>query len=113
MSAISSASGRPSVVVDYIAVEELARNLREIGEGLFRGAEMAGQHCGGEKSRSVKWCAARVPVPVLIWRGRRLAPMPLDRVIIGDAVQPGEVVIGLASSGIHSNGLTSPGSSVA
>ena len=32
--------------------------------------------------------------------------MPLDRVIVGQDIRPGDVVIGLRSSGIHSNGLT-------
>jgi phosphoribosylformylglycinamidine cyclo-ligase len=38
--------------------------------------------------------------------GTAIGTVPLDRVIIGEEIQPGDVVIGLASSGIHSNGLT-------
>ena len=32
--------------------------------------------------------------------------MPLDRIITGRDIVPGDVVIGIESSGIHSNGLT-------
>jgi phosphoribosylformylglycinamidine cyclo-ligase len=38
--------------------------------------------------------------------GTAIGTVPLDKVIIGEDVQPGDVVIGLASSGIHSNGLS-------
>ena len=38
--------------------------------------------------------------------GTAIGTVPLDRVIIGQEVQSGDTVIGLASSGIHSNGLT-------
>ena len=32
--------------------------------------------------------------------------VPMDRIVIGADVRPGDVVIGLPSNGIHSNGLT-------
>src|SRR5262249_51874515 len=32
--------------------------------------------------------------------------VPLDQILVGREVQPDDVVVGLASSGIHSNGLT-------
>ena len=38
--------------------------------------------------------------------GTAIGTVPLDRVLDGSAVADGDVVIGLASSGIHSNGLT-------
>src|SRR5207249_9040932 len=38
--------------------------------------------------------------------GTAIGTVLLDRVIVGQDVQPGDTVIGLASSGIHSNGLT-------
>ena len=38
--------------------------------------------------------------------GRASACVPLDKIIVGQDIRPGDVVIGLPSSGIHSNGLT-------
>src|SRR5262249_58225188 len=38
--------------------------------------------------------------------GQGIGTVPVDRVNGGEDIQPGDVVIGLASSGIHSNGLT-------
>src|SRR5262245_13687985 len=32
--------------------------------------------------------------------------VPLDRIILGESVAPGDVIIGVRSSGIHSNGFT-------
>ena len=38
--------------------------------------------------------------------GTAVGLVPLDRIIAGRDLVPGDVVIGFASSGIHSNGLT-------
>jgi phosphoribosylformylglycinamidine cyclo-ligase len=38
--------------------------------------------------------------------GTAVGLVPLDRIIVGDELVDGDVVIGLASSGIHSNGLS-------
>jgi len=38
--------------------------------------------------------------------GTAIGTVPLDKVIVGEDVQPGDIVIGLTSSGIHSNGLS-------
>jgi phosphoribosylformylglycinamidine cyclo-ligase len=38
--------------------------------------------------------------------GTAVGLVPLDRIIVGEGLADGDVVLGLASSGIHSNGLT-------
>ncbi len=38
--------------------------------------------------------------------GTAVGLVPLDRVIVGEGLRDGDAVIGLASTGIHSNGLT-------
>ncbi|HWR21588.1 MAG TPA: AIR synthase-related protein, partial [Verrucomicrobiae bacterium] len=38
--------------------------------------------------------------------GMCVGHVPLDRIIVGKSVAPGDVIIGIRSSGIHSNGLT-------
>jgi phosphoribosylformylglycinamidine cyclo-ligase len=93
---------RPISMVDYIAVENSdADMLGAISIGLAAGAKEAGVSiCGGEIS----------PLKDVM-RGFDLVGMavgivPLDRIITGRDLAPGDVIIGLDSSGIHSNGLT-------
>ncbi len=38
--------------------------------------------------------------------GTAVGTVPLDRIIIGEGLVPGDVVIGIPSSGIHRNGMT-------
>jgi phosphoribosylformylglycinamidine cyclo-ligase len=98
----------PVSFVDYVAVEELDPGvLGKIGEGLFRGAEMARVSIsGGEIAQLREMLRGVRPGAGVDLAGTAIGTVPLDRVIIGEEVQPGDVVIGLASSGIHSNGLT-------
>jgi phosphoribosylformylglycinamidine cyclo-ligase len=93
---------QPVSMVDYIAVEDSdAEMLGAISIGLAAGAKEAGVSiCGGEIS----------PLKDVM-RGFDLVGMavglvPLDRIITGRDLAPGDVIIGLESSGIHSNGLT-------
>lgn len=98
----------PVSFVDYIAVEELQPAiLEEIGEGLFRGAELARVSIsGGEIAQLREMVRGLSPGSGFDLAGTAIGTVPLDRVIVGADVQLGDVVIGLASSGIHSNGLT-------
>jgi phosphoribosylformylglycinamidine cyclo-ligase len=98
----------PISFVDYVAVEELEPDvLEKIGEGLFRGAEMARVSISGGEIAQIREMLRGVrPGTGFDLAGTAIGTVPLDRVIIGEEVQPGEVVVGLASSGIHSNGLT-------
>jgi phosphoribosylformylglycinamidine cyclo-ligase len=93
---------RPISMVDYIAIENAdADILGAIAIGLAAGAKEAGiSICGGEIA----------PLKDVV-RGFDLVGMavgivPLDRIITGGDLVPGDVIIGLESSGIHSNGLT-------
>lgn len=92
----------PAALVDYIAVEEADPDvLRAIAIGLKTGAELAGVEIpGGELAQ----------IPELV-RGFDLTAaaygtVALDAIVTGDDIAPGDALIGLPSSGIHSNGLT-------
>ena len=72
-----------------------------IGAGLRRGAELAGIEIpGGE--------IAQVGDVVSGWElsGSAIGLVPLDAIVDGAAVSPGDAIIGLPSSGLHSNGYT-------
>ena len=91
----------PVAFVDYLAVEEPDdATAQAIGEGLAAGAERAGMALvGGE--------TAVMPEVIkgLDLAGACVGLAGKDDLIDGDA-EPGDALVGWASSGIHSNGLT-------
>ena len=93
---------RPLSMVDYIAIEEAdAAVLDGIAIGLAEGARQAGiSISGGEISQ------LRDVVRGFDLVGMAVGTVALDRIIVGRDLQPGDRVIGLASNGIHSNGLS-------
>jgi phosphoribosylformylglycinamidine cyclo-ligase len=98
----------PIAMLDYVAVQEAdPAMLAQIGRGLYEGARQANISIPGGEIAQVRELIRGVREG----RGFDLAGacvglVPLDRVIVGQDIQPGDVVIGLPSSGIHSNGLT-------
>jgi phosphoribosylformylglycinamidine cyclo-ligase len=92
----------PLAMLDYIAVQKADPAVcEEIGVGLARGAELAGVEIPGGELAQLGDLVSSVDVS-----GACFGTVTLDAVIDGSAVQPGDVVIGLPSSGIHSNGYT-------
>jgi phosphoribosylformylglycinamidine cyclo-ligase len=98
----------PVSFVDYLAVEEVQPDILDaIGQGLYCGAEQARiSIAGGEIAQLREMIRGARPGTGFDLAGAAIGTVPLDRVIIGQDVQPGDALIGLASSGIHSNGLT-------
>jgi phosphoribosylformylglycinamidine cyclo-ligase len=98
----------PIAMVDYLAVEQPdVEMLRAIGEGLKLGAERAGVEIpGGELAELPELIRGHPSPHGFDLAGAAFGTVALDRMITGEAVQPGDAVIALPSSGIHSNGLT-------
>ena len=92
----------PLAFVDYLAMEDPDPKItREIGKGLEKGAKLSNiSIVGGETA----------DLPELIngfdLAGTCLAYVKKNRIILGDKIHPGDAIIGLSSSGIHSNGYT-------
>lgn len=99
---------RPLALVDYIAVERAdAGLLASIAQGLCAGAREAEINIPGGEIAQVR----EMLHPTEDGRGFDLVGTCVgtvhpDRVLIGTDVRPGDAVVGLPSSGIHSNGLT-------
>ena len=72
-----------------------------IGEGLRRGAELAGIEIPGGEIAQVGDI-----VDGLELAGSAIGTVALDGIVGGASIEPGDVVIGLPSSGLHSNGYT-------
>jgi phosphoribosylformylglycinamidine cyclo-ligase len=98
----------PLAMVDYLAVQEARADvLEQIGKGLHDGAALANITIPGGELAQVKDMIAGVhPGEGLDLIGTCVGTVPLDRMILGHDMRPGDVVVGLASSGIHSNGFT-------
>jgi phosphoribosylformylglycinamidine cyclo-ligase len=93
---------RPVSMVDYIAVEKAdAAVLDGIAIGLTEGARQASVSItGGEISQ------LRDVVRGFDLVGTAVGLVPLDRILVGRDLEPGDKVIGIASNGLHSNGFT-------
>jgi phosphoribosylformylglycinamidine cyclo-ligase len=92
----------PLAMLDYIAIERADPEVCEqIGVGLARGAELAGIEIPGGELAQLGDLVRGVDVS-----GACFGTVALDRIVDGSAVEPGDAVIGLPSSGLHSNGFT-------
>ena len=98
----------PIALLDYVAVEEPdPEMLAAVGEGLRRGAEEAGVEIpGGELAVMPELIRGHPSPRGLDLLGFCVGLVQLDGIVTGAAVEPGDALIGLPSSGVHSNGLT-------
>lgn len=92
----------PLAFVDYLAIDNPKPEItKEIGKGLSKGAKQANISIIGGETASL---------PDLIngfdLAGTCLAYVKKDDIIIGDKIKKGDTIIGISSSGIHSNGYT-------
>jgi phosphoribosylformylglycinamidine cyclo-ligase len=92
----------PLAFVDYIAISEPNDEImRQIGEGLAKGAEISRMTIvGGE--------TATLPdvIKGFDLAGTCMGMVKKDRVITGERIKPGDALVGLPSSGVHSNGYS-------
>jgi phosphoribosylformylglycinamidine cyclo-ligase len=92
----------PLAMLDYIAIDKADPVVcEEVGAGLARGAELAGIEIPGGELAQLGEMVRGVDIS-----GACFGTVALDEIVDGSAVQPGDVVIGLPSSGLHSNGYT-------
>jgi phosphoribosylformylglycinamidine cyclo-ligase len=92
----------PIAMLDYLAVDRADPEIAgAIGTGLARGAELAGiEIVGGELAQLGEL------INGLDLAGACFGVVRLDSLVTGSAIEPGDAVIGLPSSGLHSNGYT-------
>ena len=98
----------PIALLDYVAVEAAEPEmLAAVAQGLKRGAEDAGVEIPGGELAQVPELIRGHPSPLgLDLVGSCFGLVELEAIVTGARVEPGDVVIGLPSSGVHSNGLT-------
>ncbi len=98
----------PLALLDYLAVESADPDLlAELAEGLRAGAQDAGVEIPGGEVCQLPEVIRGHPSPYgfdLV--GSAFGTVALDAIVDGKACAPGDAVIGLPASGVHSNGLT-------
>jgi phosphoribosylformylglycinamidine cyclo-ligase len=98
----------PIALLDYLAVEQADPDvLGQIGRGLARGADDAGVEIPGGELAVVPELIRGHPSP----RGFDLVGfciglVQLDELVTGARAEPGDALVGMPSSGVHSNGFT-------
>jgi phosphoribosylformylglycinamidine cyclo-ligase len=98
----------PIALVDYIAVEHAdPEMLRQVAEGLKAGAEAAGIEIPGGELAQLPEVIRGHPSPTgfdLV--GACVGLVKLDSIVTGSRIEPGDAIVGVPSSGLHSNGYT-------
>lgn len=92
----------PLAFVDYLAMEDPDPELtEEIGKGLQKGAELSNMTIIGGETATLGEIIVEFDIA-----GTTLGFVKKDEIIDGSEVSAGDKIIGLPSSGIHSNGFT-------
>ena len=92
----------PVAFVDYIATDRLSVDqMAQIGLGLNEGARQANVNIVGGETASLRGL-----VNGLDLAGTCLGIQEKGKVVTGGEIRPGDLVVGIPSSGIHSNGLS-------
>jgi phosphoribosylformylglycinamidine cyclo-ligase len=98
----------PIALVDYIAVERAdPEMLGQIAQGLKAGAEQAGIEIPGGELAQLPEVIRGHPSPTgfdLV--GACIGVVKLDAIVTGERIEVGDAIVGVASSGLHSNGYT-------
>ncbi|HEU0318753.1 MAG TPA: phosphoribosylformylglycinamidine cyclo-ligase, partial [Solirubrobacteraceae bacterium] len=98
----------PIAMLDYLAVERIdPAALERIAVGLKRGAELAGVEIPGGELAVLPELIRGHPSPHgFDLCGACFGTVGLDALVTGERCAPGDAIIGLPSSGLHSNGYT-------
>jgi phosphoribosylformylglycinamidine cyclo-ligase len=97
----------PIAMVDYLAMESVNEDIAaKISVGLYEGAHQAGIAIVGGETATLPDIIVGVNKKGFDLAGTAIGIVKKDKIIMGDDIIPGDVVIGIESSGIHSNGLT-------
>jgi phosphoribosylformylglycinamidine cyclo-ligase len=92
----------PLAMLDYVAVPHAEPDvMRDLGRGLRRGAELAGIEIPGGELAQIGEIVRGLDLV-----GACFGTVELDAIVTGAGIEPGDPVLGLPSSGLHSNGYT-------
>ena len=97
---IITCGAKPLYFLDYISTQKLDDNVDQIMEGIIKGCEIAGvELIGGETAEHHRQSEYDLA-------GFCTGIIEKNDIINGSIIKPGDKVIGIESSGLHSNGYT-------
>jgi len=92
----------PVAMVDYLAVEKADPEIAsQIGKGLAKGAEISKIAIIGGETASLPEIVRDFDLA-----GTGIGIVDIDKIITGEKISDGDILIGIESDGIHSNGLS-------
>jgi len=98
---IITCGAKPLYFLDYISTKKIDHRLPEIMQGIVKGCEYAGvELIGGETAEHPRY-QNKIDLA-----GFCTGIVEKKKIIDGSAIKPSDVVIGLPSSGLHSNGYS-------
>jgi len=91
---------KPLYFLDYISTKTIDSNVNDIVHGVVKGCEIAGMELlGGETAEHYRATDYDLA-------GFCTGIVEKNEIVDGSNIRPGDVVIGIESSGLHSNGYT-------
>src|SRR3989442_10466285 len=97
----------PVSFLDYLAVSRPNPSVSgKIADGIVEGAKQAGMAVVGGETAVVPDLLSSEPGGGMDLVGMAAGICSKDQLVLGDRIEKTDVILGVASSGIHSNGLT-------
>ena len=92
----------PVAFVDYVATDALdVEKMKQVGAGLNEGARLSNMTIIGGETATLKGMVTGLDVA-----GTCLGIQKKEKIVSGASIAPGDRIIGVPSTGIHSNGYT-------
>jgi phosphoribosylformylglycinamidine cyclo-ligase len=97
---VITCGAKPLYFLDYISTQKLDENVEQIMEGVIKGCEIAGvELLGGETAEHFRQTNYDLA-------GFCTGIIEKNDIVDGSIIKPGDKIIGIESSGLHSNGYT-------
>ena len=98
---IITCGAKPLYFLDYISTKKIDHRLPEIMQGIVKGCEYAGVELIGGETAEHPMYQDKIDLA-----GFCTGIVEKKKIIDGSAIKPSDVVIGLPSTGLHSNGYS-------
>ena len=98
---IITCGAKPLYFLDYVSTKKLDENIADIMVGILKGCEIAGVELIGGETAEHPGFTSKIDLA-----GFCTGIVEKKKIIDGSSIKPSDRIIGLASSGLHSNGYS-------